>query len=345
MQKSTFFTPRWYSLNLFSGMLLIVLALLSISVGVADWSWSELFAFDGGQSSQLLFVSRLPRTLAIILAGATLSVSGMILQILLRNRFIEPSMIGATQSASLGLLLMIIVFPSASLFAKMSVASLSALLGMGVFIILLQRLPKTQLLLVPVVGIIYGGIIEAVSTFLAFESDTLQLLAVWTAGDFSGVLVGRYELLWLTAILAVLAYLMADQLTIAGLGKNIATNLGLNHTHVLWAGLLIVSMITAVVVVTIGAIPFIGLVVPNIVSRLSGDKLRKNLPSVALMGACLVLACDVLGRTLNFPYEIPVSTLFGVFGTLIFLYLLFYQPKQRNRKLQRLQQKLTEAKR
>lgn len=326
--------PRWYSLNLLSALLLLILALLSISVGVADWSWSQLFAADGGHSSQLLLVSRLPRTLAIILAGATLSVSGMILQILLRNRFIEPSMIGATQSAALGLLLMVLLFPSASLFAKMSVASLSALLGMGVFIVLLQRLPKTQLLLVPVVGIIYGGIIEAISTFLAFETDTMQLLSVWMSGDFSGVLLGRYELLWVTAILAVLAYLMADQLTIAGLGKNIATNLGLNHTQVLWAGLLIVSMITAVVVVTIGSIPFIGLVVPNIVSRLSGDKLRKNLPSVALMGACLVLACDILGRTLNFPYEIPVSTLFGIIGTVIFLYLLFYQPKKHNRQAQ-----------
>lgn len=335
MQKSTFSSPRWFSLNRLATILLLILALLSISVGVADWSWSELFAFDGGQSSQLLFVSRLPRTLAIILAGATLSVAGMILQILLRNRFIEPSMIGATQSASLGLLLMIIVFPAASLLAKMSVAALSALLGMGVFLLLLQRLPKTQLMLVPVVGIIYGGIIEAVSTFLAFETDTLQLLAVWTAGDFSGVLVGRYELLWITAILTVIAYLMADQLTIAGLGKNIATNLGLNHAQVQWAGLAIVSMITAVVVVTVGTIPFIGLVVPNIVSRLSGDKLRQNLPSVALLGACLVLACDILGRTINFPYEIPVSTLFGVFGTIIFLYLLFYGTKFRIKKQQK----------
>lgn len=322
-------TLRWSALNIFSAVLLLILALMSVSIGVADWSWGELLAFEGGQSSQLLLVSRLPRTLAIILAGATLSVSGMILQILLRNRFIEPSMIGATQSAALGLLVMILLFPAASLFAKMSIATLSALVGMGIFVLLLQRLPKTQLLLVPVVGIIFGGIIDAMSTFLAFETDTMQLLAVWTSGDFSGVLVGRYELLWITAILAVAAYVMADRLTIAGLGKNIATNLGLNHTQVMWAGLMIVSMITAVVVVTIGSIPFIGLVVPNIVSRLSGDKLRKNLPSVALMGACMVLACDILGRIINFPYEIPVATLFGIFGTAIFLYLLFYEPKQR----------------
>ncbi|WP_301098719.1 iron chelate uptake ABC transporter family permease subunit [Otariodibacter sp.] len=328
MNNISTYNLKWLSLNTLSLILLCILIVLSISIGVADWSWGELFSFQGGRSSQLLFVSRLPRTFAILLAGATLSIAGMILQILLRNRFVEPSMTGATQSATLGLLIMILLFPTASLLTKMSIATVSALFGMGIFVLLLQRLPKTQLLLVPVVGIIYGGIIQSISTFLAYRSDTMQMLSVWTSGDFSGVLIGRYELLWVTSILAVIAYIMADRLTIAGLGKNIATNLGLNHNRIIWIGLTIVSMITAVVVVTIGSIPFIGLVVPNIVSRLSGDQLRKNLPSVALIGACLVLVCDILGRIIIFPYEIPVSTVFGVLGTIIFLYLLYYQPRR-----------------
>lgn len=308
---------------------MLVLMVLSISVGVADWSWNQLFSTDNEEAIQLLFFSRLPRTLAIVLTGATLAVAGMILQILLRNRFIEPSMVGATQSAVLGLLFMVLFFPAASLAAKMSVAAVFALLGMMVFILLLRHLPKTQLMLVPVVGIIYGGIIEAFSTFIAFETDTMQLLVVWTSGDFSGVLLGRYELLWLTAALAAIAYFMADQLTIAGLGKNMAINLGINYVYVQWLGLVLVSMITALIVVTVGNIPFIGLVVPNIVSRLAGDRLRKNLLTVALMGANMVLACDILSRLINFPYEIPVATLFGIFGTILFLYLLFWQPKTR----------------
>ena len=87
--------------------------------------------------------------------------------------------------------------------------------------------------------------------------------------------------------------------------------------------LIVVAMITSVVVVTVGEIPFIGLVVPNIVSRLAGDQLRQNLPSVVLLGANLVLLCDILGRLIIAPYEIPISTVFGVLGTVIFLYLLF----------------------
>lgn len=302
--------------------ILLLLFVFSLSVGVADWSWLKLIQLES-QSSLLLIVSRLPRTLAIVLTGATLSVAGMVLQILLRNRFVEPSMVGATQSAILGLLLVVLWFPSASLIAKMSVAAVSALLGMAAFIFMLQQLPKIQLILIPVIGIIYSSIIDALTTFIAIETDTLQLLAVWTGGDFSSVLLGRYELLWLTAAFAIVSYVMADQLTIVGLGKKMATNLGIHYIYIHWAGLIIVSLITALVIVTIGNIPFIGLVVPNIISHLAGDRLRKNLPIVALAGANLVLVCDILSRLINFPYEVPVSTIFGILGTALFLSILF----------------------
>ena len=85
---------------------------------------------------------------------------------------------------------------------------------------------------------------------------------------------------------------------------------------------MIVALITSLVVVTGGGIPFIGLVVPNIVSRLVGDKLRQSLPAVALLGAVLVLACDIIGRLIRYPFEIPVATVFGVLGTVLFLVLL-----------------------
>ena len=132
------------------------------------------------------------------------------------------------------------------------------------------------------------------------------------------MLLRRYELLWLTGGLALAAYLIADQLTILGLGETVSVNLGLNRTAVLWVGLVIVALITSLVLVTVGNIPFIGLVVPNIISRLMGDKLRQSLPAVALLGASLVLLCDILGRVIVFPFEIPVSTVFGVLGTVLF---------------------------
>ncbi|MFC2506244.1 MAG: ABC transporter permease [Kingella sp. (in: b-proteobacteria)] len=309
------------SLYLFSILMTLILFAASISVGVANM-------FSGSLNDSVLFISRLPRTFALVLTGASMAVAGMIMQILLKNRFVEPSMVGASQSAALGLLLMALWFPSATLLWKMSASAMAALLGMLVFMMLTRKLPPTAQLLVPLVGIVFGGVIDSVATFIAYEHEMMQLLSFWQSGDFSGVLLGRYELLWLTGVMAVFAYVIADQLTIVGLGDTVAANLGLNRDVILWCGLLIVAMITSLVLVTVGNIPFIGLVVPNIVSRLMGDKLRASLPVVAILGAALVLLCDVIGRLIVFPFEIPVSTVFGVLGTILFLGILWRQPAQ-----------------
>ncbi|MDK4697836.1 iron chelate uptake ABC transporter family permease subunit [Kingella negevensis] len=316
-------TKSLYTLSI---LFTIVLFFASLSIGVANFSWANVFSGSLNDSTQVILISRLPRTFAILLTGASMGVAGMIMQILLKNRFVEPSMVGASQSAILGLLLMSLLLPSAALLTKMSVAAVAALLGILLFMAMIRKLPPTAQLLVPLVGIIFGGVIESVYTFIAYETDMLQLISVWQSGDFSGVLLGRYELLWLTGALAVVAYLIADQLTIVGLGESVAVNLGINRNVILWAGLVIVALITSLVVVTVGNIPFIGLVVPNIVSRLLGDKLRASLPAVALLGAVLVLLCDIVGRVIVFPFEIPVATVFGVLGTVLFLGLLFRQP-------------------
>lgn len=318
-------------LNALSVLLVVALILLSLSLGVADFSWQGLWQALTQQSVsndlQLLLVSRLPRTLAIILTGASLAVSGMILQVVLKNRFVDPSMVGATQSAGLGLLLVSLYLPTSSLFSKMLIATLCAISGMVLFMRLIRHLPATDILMVPLVGIVFGGIIEAVTTFIAYETESLQMLSVWRFGDFSTILAGRYELLYATGVLALVAYFLADKLTIVGLGDAIAINLGVNQRLMTWFVILTVAMISAVVVVTVGAIPFVGLVVPNIVSRLMGDNLRRCLPAVALFGSSLVLLCDVISRSIRYPFEVPVATVFGVIGAAIFLWLLLRKPK------------------
>jgi iron complex transport system permease protein len=173
-----------------------------------------------------------------------------------------------------------------------------------------------------------GGVIASVTTFSAYRFDLLQTLGAWTMGDFSGILRGRYELLWLAAGLTVIAWFAADRFTVAGLGEAFTTNLGLNYRRVLAIGLSIVAMVTAVVVVTAGAIPFLGLIVPNLVSAVMGDNMRRSIPWIALLGAGMVLASDIVGRLVRFPYEIPIGTVFGVAGSLIFLWLLLGRRRQ-----------------
>lgn len=315
---------RTRSLAIAASLVLITLVVVSLFVGVSDFSVAALR--NDPDAFALLTISRLPRTLAAVLAGAGLAISGLVLQTLARNRFVEPATAGTAQSAELGILLVALLLPAASLALKTAVASLCALAGTMLFLAIAHRLPPQQPFLVPLVGIVYGGVVGAGVTFIAWQADLLQFIEVWTTGEFSGVLRGRYELLWIAAAMVALAWWTADRLTILSLGKDMSTSLGLGYAHVLQLGLLIVSIISALTIVTVGNIPFVGLVVPALVSRLAGDNLRRTIPFVAMLGATLVLGCDIVGRVLRYPYEIPVGTVLGVVGALLFLFVLLRRP-------------------
>lgn len=306
-----------------AAMLIPVLAVTSLFIGVSDVSWRTLLSSDASaQASQVLMVSRIPRTIAIVLAGAAMAVSGAIMQMVARNRFVEPSTAGTVESASLGILSVMLLAPGLPVIGRMVVAALFALAGTMLFLAILRRIPLRSMLIVPLVGIMLGGVISSVTTFFAYRYDMLQSMGAWTTGDFSGVLRGRYELLWISFGLTCLAYIVADRFTVAGMGEDFTTNVGLNHRRIVTLGLVIVSMVTAVVVVTVGMIPFLGLIVPNVASMMVGDNLRKSLPLIAALGAGFVLACDIVGRLILYPYEIPIGTVVGVIGSGFFLWLL-----------------------
>ncbi|AOZ73544.1 iron ABC transporter permease [Boudabousia tangfeifanii] len=293
-----------------------MLSFLSLLVGV------------GETSSYLVWLSRWPRTAAALLAGASLAVAGFLLQLLTRNRFVEPATVGTNEAASLGLVLIAIVAPGAPVFWKMLAATVFALIGTGIFLLIVQRVKTRSLFTVPLVGIMLGSVIGAVATFLAYRFDLLQALGGWRLGSFASVLKGRYELLWLVAIAAVIMYLAADRFTLLSLGEDLAINAGVRTNQVRWLGLALVAIVSAINVVTIGSIPFLGLVVPGLAAHYLGENTRFALPWVALGGATLTLACDLIGRLIRFPFEIPVGTILGVLGGVIFIVMLL----QRNRR-------------
>lgn len=302
-------------------LILVPLALFSLFVGVADLSLAGLVS---GQASdwQLLWSSRLPRLMAILMAGAGLSVCGLIMQSLTRNRFVSPTTAGLFDCARLGVLLAIIVFPAATLLIKAGFAMLVTLLGALSFMAILAKLKHQDPIFVPLVGMIFGGIVSAVTTFIALQLDLLQNIMGWMQGDFSSILQGRYELIYLSLPILALIYYYANRFVMVGLGQDFAVNLGLHYKQVMFIGLVLISVMTAVVIVTVGAIPFLGLIVPNIVSLYLGDQIRNTMSHTALLGALLVLLCDVFGRLVIFPYELPISLIMGVLGSVMFLWLL-----------------------
>lgn len=303
------------------GCVVLVLAVISLFVGVTDVRLADVLS-GNPESWHTLWVSRVPRTLAVVLAGIALSIAGFILQLMARNKFVEPSTVGTVESATAGILVATLLFPAVSIFGKMGIAAVFAMAGTALFLAVLRRLPLRNTLIVPLVGIMLGGVIASVTTFFAYRFDLLQTLNTWMIGDFSGLIRGRYELLWIVAGLAVVGYICADRFTVAGMGQEFTTNLGLSYRRVMSLGMILVSLISAVVVVVVGAIPFLGLIVPNLVSLLIGDNVRRAVPWVALFGAGFVLLCDIIGRVIRFPYEIPVGVVVSVVGSALFLVLL-----------------------
>ncbi|WP_082031123.1 ABC transporter permease [Tessaracoccus massiliensis] len=303
---------------------LLALAAVSLFVGVADLSpWDFISGGATEQQRLNLFASRIPRTVAVLLAGASLALSGLLMQLLVRNRFVEPTTVGTSESAGVGILIAVMIFPAAPLWVKMLIAVVTALAGTALFVRLIRALPpRAPIVAVPLVGIMLAGVISAGTTFVAYQFDLLQSLGIWMQGDFSGVLRGRYELLWLLAIVGVVLWLFADRFTVASLGEEQATSLGLSYKTTLNLGLGLVAVASAVTLVVVGAIGFVGLIIPNLIAMWRGDNLRRNIAWTALAGAGFVLICDLLARTINHPYEIPVGTISGVLGGVIFLTLL-----------------------
>ncbi|GAA3511004.1 ABC transporter permease [Dietzia aurantiaca] len=299
---------------------LVVAALLALSLftGVYD-----VFGADDG--SEMFGITRIPRTIALVLAGAAMAMSGLVMQLLTQNRFVEPTTTGTTEWAGLGLLAVIVFYPGADILTRMVGAVIAAFIGTMVFFLFLRRVSLRSSMIVPIVGIMLGAVVGSVSTFIALQTDMLQSLGIWFAGSFTSVIRGQYEVLWIVALVGVAVFFVADRFTVAGLGEEISTNVGLNYNRILLLGTALISVATGVVTVVVGNLPFLGLIVPNIVSMIRGDDLRSNLPWVCLLGIGIVTVCDLIGRTIIMPFEVPVSLILGVVGSIVFVALLLRQ--------------------
>ena len=301
--------------------LTLLLAVASVFIGVGNVSFTGLLA---GRSEDWLLLtnSRLPRLISIVIAGASLSISGLILQCLSRNRFVSPTTAGLEDSARFGVLMALILLPASSGWLQTSFAALTTFAGAMCFMAILNTLKHRDTVFVPLVGMMFGNIINSITVFFALQFDLLQNINAWLQGDFSSVLSGRYETLFVSIPALLLAYVFAQRFVLAGMGEDFAMNLGVNYKRTMALGLVLVSIVTAVVIVTVGTIPFLGLIVPNLVALYLGDNLKLTLPHTAVVGALLVLVCDLTGRLVIYPYEVSVSLIMGIIGSAVFLSML-----------------------
>ena len=303
---------------------LLILSILSLFIGVIDLDTLSLLSGDVRQL-RILIISRLPRLLALLCTGIGMSVAGLIMQQLCMNKFVSPTTGATISSAQFGILLALLFMPDSTLWGRTLFAFAAAVAGTWGFVWFIQRIQFKDVVMVPLVGIMFSNIIGGITNFLAYKFEMTQALSTWLTGHFSLVLKGRYELVYLAVPLVILAFLYANHFNIAGMGRDFSKNLGVNYNVILFIGLTIAAMITASVVVVVGAVSYIGLIVPNVVSLFKGDKIRGTLADTALFGALFVLVCDMAGRIVIAPYELPIELIIGIIGSILFIMLLFYR--------------------
>lgn len=309
-----------FSLNILL-ILLVVFGIISLFIGVIRINLDDIFSLSTTQL-EIILLTRIPRLIAILLTGMSLSICGLIMQQLTQNKFVSPTTAGTMDCAKFGILISLIFFTGASFFTQALIASIFALLGSFIFIQILRKIKLKDVIFVPLIGLMFGGIINAITTFFAYALNYIQNIQGWLQGSMANVMQGNYELLYISLPLFILAYFLAHKITIAGMGEDLALNLGVSYNTILFLGLIIVSIITSVVIVSIGVIPFLGLIIPNLVAIYRGDNLKKNLIYIALCGALFLLICDIISRLVIFPFEMPLSITTGVLGSLIFIFLL-----------------------
>lgn len=299
-------------------IVVIILGIISLFTGVYDIRGQA----DG---VNMFFITRVPRTAALMLTGAAMSMAGLVMQLITQNRMVEPTTTGTIEWAGLGLLLVYLLFPAPTLVLRMTGAILFSFAGTMVFFVFLRRVKLRSSLIVPIIGMMLGAVISAVSTFVGLTFQMTQNIESWFVGSFASVQIGRYEYLWLVILITGLIFIYADRLTLAGLGEDVATSLGANYNRIVLLGTGLISFTVGIVTAVIGNLPFLGLIVPNLVSMYRGDDLRSNLPWVCVLGMGTITLCDIISRTIIMPFEVPVSLILGTVGSVVFVVILMRQ--------------------
>ncbi len=312
----------WMKPFVFAILIVVALGVISLFTGVYDIRGQE----DG---MDMFFITRVPRTVSLMLTGAAMSMAGLVMQLITQNRLVESTTTGTIEWAGLGLTFVYLLFPAPTLVQRMTGAIIFSFVGTMIFFLFLRKIRLRSSLIVPIIGMMLGAVISAISTFVGLVFQMTQNIETWFVGSFASVQIGRYEYLWLIVIVTFFIFMYADKLTLAGLGEDLTTSLGVNYNNIVILGTGLISFAVGVVAAVIGNLPFLGLIVPNVVSMYRGDDLRSNLPWVCVIGMGTITLCDIISRSIIKPFEVPVSLILGTVGSVVFIIILLRQRRRR----------------
>lgn len=327
-------------------LLLFFMLIYSISVGAVEIPMYKVIQTLSGQEAttkwdesiqNIIWNIRLPQALAAIVAGAGLSVAGVVMQSILRNPLGSPFTLGISNAGAFGAAVSVIVLGTGRMQSTVAnaviinnpylttmVAFIFCLLATGI-ILLISRIRASSPEVMVLAGVALSSLFTAGTMFLQYFADDTQLAAVvfWTFGD-----VGRINWLELKimtgVVLLATIFFMTNRWDYNAIdaGDETAKGLGVNVERVRLVGMIVAALVSAVIVSFLGVIGFVGLICPHMVRRIIGDDQRYLIPGSTLLGGILLLASDTAARLIVAPYVLPVSVLTAFMGAPTFIYLL-----------------------
>lgn len=310
-------------------VLLLIACFFSISYGAAaiplKTAWQAIFSFDETLTEhQTILTLRLPRTIADMIVGASLAVSGAIMQGTTRNPLADSGLMGISSGATFAMALSLALMPQFNYIEMLVISCVGASLttGLTYFVASTGKKGMTPQRLV-LAGISISMLFGAMSSYLSIKYKLGHALMYFTAGGTAGAKWGELAVIFPLFVLGVLASIMlSPSVTMLSLGEEVALGLGLNIKRVKIFSTLIVLVLTGLSVVVIGPVSFVGLIVPHMIRFFVGVDYRFVIPASMLYGALLTVVADIIGRVINRPFETPIGIIFSLIGVPFFLYLV-----------------------
>lgn len=312
-------------------LLLAILVAASLAFGDVPLTWQELYNVIVGmgepapQSTMIVFDLRLPRALLALLVGVALATAGTITLAIMRNPLAEPGVLGINSGAAAAAMAVIVLMQNPSI-ALLQAASFLGAAIMALAVYALSWRGGTSSLRIILIGIGLSSLATAGTTFLSAFGDIgdVQRAMIWLAGSVYDANMGKVQLLALSLIVPVVfAFLAARELDLIRFGDHSAKSLGQPVDRVRGLMIVLVTVLSGAAVAASGLIGFVGLVAPHIARRLTGASHARMLPVAALVGACLVVAADLIGRILLPPVQLPAGIVTSLIGAPFFAYLLW----------------------
>ncbi|MBO0131815.1 FecCD family ABC transporter permease [Agrobacterium burrii] len=312
-------------------LLLTILVAASLAFGDVPLTWQELYNVIVGmgepapQSTMIVFDLRLPRALLALLVGVALATAGTITLAIMRNPLAEPGVLGINSGAAAAAMAVIVLMQNPSI-ALLQAASFLGAAIMALAVYALSWRGGTSSLRIILIGIGLSSLATAGTTFLSAFGDIgdVQRAMIWLAGSVYDANMGKVQLLALSLIVPVVfAFLAARELDLIRFGDHSAKSLGQPVDRVRGLMIVLVTVLSGAAVAASGLIGFVGLVAPHIARRLTGASHARMLPVAALVGACLVVAADLIGRILLPPVQLPAGIVTSLIGAPFFAYLLW----------------------